>query len=308
MVTNYPVNSRVRAYGKARIDIAQRAKTSEEWGKLWVRPSHSFPFEWGKSWKQCIEYKVDDFAAEVGFFIDVLGFPVNALDPGYAMFTSPQGDFFFSVVPTPPDGTSTPQDAIRLQFMVSDIFATTRELEKREIAFEQPPQPLQPDSSLQIAYFRTPHGISVDLWGVVKPDPSTDSALKLVDQGKDEDESDDEEDDLETEELAEEDEDEDDFSVGFTEGENDDEFDEDSDDDELIDDEDEDVEEEDDDFEDDEDKFDSAQVARTLNSIFLKANPLASLMHPENAGLKPKVSQGDEQKTRRPEYIDLDTT
>src|SRR4030067_3777473 len=204
MVTNYPVNSRVRAYGKARIDIAQRAKTPEEWENLWVRPSNSFPFEWGKSWKQCVEYKVDDFAAEVGFFIDVLGLPVNAFDPGYAMFTSPQGDFFFSVVPTPPGGTSTPPDAIRLQFMVSDIFATSRELEKREIAFEQPPQPLQPGPSLPIAYFRTPHGISVDLWGMVKTDPPPDSALKLVDHGKDEDELDKEEDDLENEELAEE--------------------------------------------------------------------------------------------------------
>ena len=168
MATNYPVNPRVRAYGKARIDIAQRAKTSQDWIDLWKQPAVSFPFTWGVPWKQCIEYKVDDFAAEVGFYIDVMGLPINAFDPDYAMFTSPRADFYFSVVPTPPGLSSTPPDAIRIQFMVDDILTTTDELQSRGIFFDQPPQPCQPSSSLYIACFRTPHGISIDLWGAVK--------------------------------------------------------------------------------------------------------------------------------------------
>jgi catechol 2,3-dioxygenase-like lactoylglutathione lyase family enzyme len=167
MATNYPVNPRVRAFGKARIDIARRARSPEDWQKLWKRPAHSFPFAWGNSWKQCVEYKVDDFAAEVGFFIDVLGLPINAFDPDYAMFTSPNGDFYFSVVPAL-EGQSTPPDALRLQFMVADIFATAAELEGRGIVFENPPAPVQPGSSLHVAWFRTPHGICVDLWGIVQ--------------------------------------------------------------------------------------------------------------------------------------------
>ena len=176
MATNYPVNPRVRAFGKARIDIARRAKSREDWQKLWKHPQYTFPFAWGESWKQCIEYKVDDFPAEVGFFIDVLALPVNAFDPDYAMFTSPHGDFFFAIVPTPPGGESTPPDALRIQFMVADIHATAKELQNRGIEFEQPPQPCQPGSSLYIGYFRTPHGLCVDLWGIVKTahPPATD--------------------------------------------------------------------------------------------------------------------------------------
>ena len=173
MPTNYPINPRVRAYGKARIDIAQRAQTPLDWERLWVNPLHAFPFVWGEAWKQCMEYTVDDFAAEAGFFIDVLGLPVNAFGPAYAMFTSPQGDFFFSFIPTPEGESSTPPDAIRLQFMVADIFATARELELRGISFERHPVPLQPGSPLHAASFRTPNGIPVDLLGMVTSDLDT---------------------------------------------------------------------------------------------------------------------------------------
>lgn len=187
MSTNYPVNPRVRAYGKARLDIAGRARTADDWQRLWVQPTLDFPFAWGPTWKHCVEYKVDDFAAEVGFFTDVLCLPVYALDPQYAMFTSPQGDFYFAVVPTHPEISSTPPDALRLQFMVADVHATARALEQRGITFDQLPEPIQPDSSLSIGSFRTPHGISIDLWGVVEPDSSADKVSSL-DQDDDNDE------------------------------------------------------------------------------------------------------------------------
>lgn len=193
MATNYPVNPRVRAYGKARIDIARRAQGGENWDRLWKAPTNPFPFSWGERWKQCVEYKVDDFAAEVGFFIDILGLPINAFDPDYAMFTSPGGDFFFAVIPTPDGVYSTPPDALRLQFLIKDILSTTQELERRGIEFEQRPQPVQEGASLYIGYFRTPHGICVDLWGTVEAQPY--KALAFEEQ-KEADELDDEADDL----------------------------------------------------------------------------------------------------------------
>ncbi len=183
MATNYPINPRVRALGKARLDIARRAQTPADWQALWKAPANDFPFAWGERWKQCIEYRVDDFAAEVGFFIDILGLSVNALDPDYAMFTSPQGDFFFAVVPAG-DGPATPPDAIRLQFMLSDIFAAVEELQRRGIAFEGPPQPVQPRSTLHIATFLTPHGICIDLWGM---QPSLRPSLQDIDEDDEED-------------------------------------------------------------------------------------------------------------------------
>jgi catechol 2,3-dioxygenase-like lactoylglutathione lyase family enzyme len=166
MLTNYPVNSRIRAHGKARIDLALRLNNSADWDEQWKPPSNPFPFTWGDSWKQCVEYRVDDFAAEVGFFIDVLGFHINALDRSYAMFTSPQYDFFFAIVPTSDDETPTSLDAFRLQFMVRDVNATYQELLHRGIAFELTPQPLCQNSSITITSFRTPNGISIEIWGI----------------------------------------------------------------------------------------------------------------------------------------------
>jgi catechol 2,3-dioxygenase-like lactoylglutathione lyase family enzyme len=167
MVTKYHVNPRYRAYGKARIDIAQRAASREDWDRLWKAPLNPFPFTWGTRWKQNVEYKVDDFAAEVGFFIDVLGLPVIAFDANYAMFTSPDEDFTFSVVPAYAGEPGTPPDAIRIQFMVADILKTTGELQRRGIQFEQMPEPISPGSALYISSFSTPHGISIDLWGMM---------------------------------------------------------------------------------------------------------------------------------------------
>lgn len=166
MLTNYPVNPRIRAYGKARIDLAMRLNNTADWDEHWKPPSNPFPLTWGQSWKHCVEYRVDDFAAEVGFFIDVLGFSVNALDHSYAMFTSPQQDFFFAFVPTDADEAPTSPDAFRLQFMVRDVSATYQELLRRGIAFELNPQPLCPASSIQITSFRTPNGIPVEIWGI----------------------------------------------------------------------------------------------------------------------------------------------
>jgi catechol 2,3-dioxygenase-like lactoylglutathione lyase family enzyme len=159
------VSPRVRAYGRARIDIAKRVVTRQDWETLWKRPQHEFPFKWGKYWKQCIEYRVDDFAAEIGFFIDLLGFPVIAFDPSYAMFSSPAGDFTFAVVQTPEDSLSTPPDAIRIQFMVEDITGTVKELERRGVRFVQNPTPLSEGSSMYLAAFQSPHGILLEVWG-----------------------------------------------------------------------------------------------------------------------------------------------
>jgi hypothetical protein len=87
------------------------------------------------------------------------------------MFTSPSQDFFLAVVPAAPGERSTPPDALRIQFLVNDILKTTRELERRGVAFEQRPQPCQPGSAMYIGFFRTPHGVCVDLWGLVERAP-----------------------------------------------------------------------------------------------------------------------------------------
>ena len=302
MATNYPINPRVRAFGKARIDIARRAKNQAQWEKLWKHPLNSFPFVWGESWKQCVEYRVDDFPAEVGFYIDILGLPVNALDPGYAMFTSPQGDFFISVIPAPLTEPSTPPDAFRLQFMVKDIIATSQELQRRGIDFEQTPQPLHPGSILSIASFRTPHGVCVELWGKVEAGSIPDVLLNFSkDQnngngGEDEDDDELEEDEGEFEVEVETGEDSDDDDLGEDvdgDGDEDDfQFDEDDDD---FDDED---DEDDDDFNGEEDSLPSKpDFRKNIASISptLSGEVKSSSLDKMNGNLNKQA----------PEYIDL---
>lgn len=166
MATKYHVNPKMRAYGKARIDITRRAKDERDWQDNWREQLYFYPFEFADGWKTCFEYKVDDFAAEVGFFMDFLGFPSSAFSPSYAQFTSPDGDFYIGVSAREEGEECTPPDTIRLQFNIIDLFDTISELESRGIVFEGKPQPVYDDSDVLVTTFRTPHGICIDLWGI----------------------------------------------------------------------------------------------------------------------------------------------
>lgn len=160
------INPRFRAYGKARLDIASRVASQEDWDSLWKPPAYPFAltFPWAATWKQCIEYHVTDFAAEIGFWIDIMGFQVTALGPDYAQFVSPGGAIALAVASVDPEEGGTPVNAFRIQFYIDSLQETCEELYKRSIQFEQEPQQVSPESSLSIASFRTPHGIAVDLW------------------------------------------------------------------------------------------------------------------------------------------------
>ncbi|MBP1701284.1 MAG: Glyoxalase-like domain [Chloroflexi bacterium] len=159
------INPRFRAYGRARIDIIQRVQDQQDWDRLWKSPANAFPFIWTKGWTHCIEYCVNDYAAEVGFYTDFLGLPVDEFGPQYARFTSPWGDFYIGVVAGDKERTSTPINAFRLQFQISDLMDTFDELSRRGIEFEQPPKLDRRNTSLATAILRTPHGIAIDLVG-----------------------------------------------------------------------------------------------------------------------------------------------
>jgi hypothetical protein len=161
----------LRELGEARLAVARTASTLEQWNELWQKPAHPFPFTWGDCWKHNIQYRVDDFSAEVGFYIDVLGMPVNAFGPDYAMFTSPDRAFFLSMTPAGEDAASTPPDAIRIEFMIEGIHATVEELQRRGVAFRQETKPYAEGSPLHTAVFTTPHGIEVILWGMAQAMP-----------------------------------------------------------------------------------------------------------------------------------------
>jgi len=158
----------VRQLGEARIDIARNARTAEEWKTLWKQSQHPYPFTSENRCKQWMEYKVMDFSAEVGFFVDIMGLAIYACDTHYAMFTSPDNAFYFGVCKVGEGESPTPPEAIRLQFVEQNIFAAAIELERRGIVFEVPLGPWEKGLSLNRGSFRTPNGIWVDLWGMVE--------------------------------------------------------------------------------------------------------------------------------------------
>jgi hypothetical protein len=157
-----------RALGLARVEFAKAARTEEDW-KKWQEPQNKFAFEWGSCWNNTIEYKVSDYEAEVGFFIDVLGCDCNTISSDYAMFMGPQKEFFLSVR-KPKDGESfTAPDAIAIEFMIKDMKGTVERLKSRGVRFTIEPRKESADSPMLISSFKTPHGIKVCLWSMENP-------------------------------------------------------------------------------------------------------------------------------------------
>lgn len=155
-----------RDFGKSRIGVAASCRSQEDWKTLWKPSEHPFTFKAGQCWNFTAEYKVVDFEAEVGFFIDLLGFDANAIDSSYAMFMVPEGKYYFSIVKASPT-EATPPEAIRLEFMLADIKQVTSSLIDRGIVLEQSPQPFSEGSNLYRASLRTPNGIQLALWGIL---------------------------------------------------------------------------------------------------------------------------------------------
>jgi Glyoxalase/Bleomycin resistance protein/Dioxygenase superfamily len=164
------VSPRVRAYGKARIDITRRARDEGEWRRLWKDPSQPYPFKPGQGWTFNLVYTVEDYAAEIGFLIDVLGFPVLAFSPSQAQLASPEGGFALTILSAREDRPGTPPDALCLQLNVEALAQTVRELERRGVIFDQQPAPAGEDPAWQCAAFRTPHGVVIELLSEVPPD------------------------------------------------------------------------------------------------------------------------------------------
>ncbi len=151
--------------GKKRLEICGEAKTPEDWKRLWQDAPHPFPFAYGTCWNFCVEYRVADFEAEIGFLIDGLSLESYVLQPGFAMFTDPAKAFFFSVTATE-EGTPADPRSFKLSFMVEHIQETVGDLEGRGIPMASKLECPWSDSPMLFTSFRTPNGISIDVWGM----------------------------------------------------------------------------------------------------------------------------------------------
>ncbi len=161
------------ALGAERLDIATTAKSPEEWQKRWKDTSAAFPFKWGSCWTATMTYQVEDYAAEIGFFVDGLGFKCNAISPDFTMLAAPDRSYFFCVVPVPEGGRATPSDTFHLSFMLDDIDASTEAIDARGIAFDERPAPWGEGAPMKKGSLRTPNGVRVECWGLVSSPAET---------------------------------------------------------------------------------------------------------------------------------------
>ncbi len=154
---------RYREIGNARLKLAAELKTPDEWKERWTPPKYKFPFAFGSCWNQCIGYAVEDYAAEIGFYYDVFGLSVNAFSADFAMFTSPEREFFFSVIPASEKLKAMPPECLDFGFMVKDLKNVATELEARGIVFSKPVSNYM-DSPMLTGELETPNGIRITLW------------------------------------------------------------------------------------------------------------------------------------------------
>ena len=180
----YHINPRYRAFGRARLDLARNIHSQEEWEANWKAATHPYPFAISGhiSWKFCCVYYVVDFAAEIGFWIDMIGMTVNSIAQDYVQFSSPDGEISFAVAIASDRSTASSQ-AIRLQFQIDNFPIAIKELEQRNIHLVYIPEPVSSEPNLAVATFTTPNGVPVDLWGEISPVSSTLISLGFNPQG-----------------------------------------------------------------------------------------------------------------------------
>ncbi len=151
-------------YGMRRLDVLKRITSRDDWMKLWPKARHSYPFVWGDCWKAVAEFGVKDYAAELGFYLDILGMKVNATWPDHAMIMSPEGDYTFTIYRAKRTATE-----LNLQFMIGNIQQAVAKLKRRGVTVVQD---LNADwgeqNPMRTFKLKSPSGMVITLWGMVK--------------------------------------------------------------------------------------------------------------------------------------------
>ena len=127
---------------------------------LWQKPKCLIKFD--NSWHQIIEYVVDDFLAEVGFYSNILGLVPSSLGQDYAKFSNRELLFFISFVPSSEERPATPPDSVHIQLLVKDMKRITWEFKQRGVRFIRKPEQMSEDMSC--ATIITPGGMILDFW------------------------------------------------------------------------------------------------------------------------------------------------
>ena len=160
-----------REFGLRRLELSAQMKTQDDWKERWPESENEYIFKLGPCWTHMIEYYVDDFEAEVGFMIDVMGFSTFVVDMNehVCIVTNPEQNFFFCFYEASKQKRKpTPNDALKLSLMVEDIEEVSKKLESRGIEFSDKLHPSVEGSLMLRGFIKTPAGIPIEFWGMAK--------------------------------------------------------------------------------------------------------------------------------------------
>ncbi|MEJ7839638.1 MAG: hypothetical protein WKF81_12530 [Thermomicrobiales bacterium] len=123
-----------------------------------------FPFRWDDStpFRHTFEYSVTEFETEVGFYSSIFGFETVALDDSYALFTSPQRDFWLSIRRASVESPESNPSGLFLMFM-SHNFPIVRDHLERVGAGLVIADRVEP-GGLRVSKFLSPAGLAIELW------------------------------------------------------------------------------------------------------------------------------------------------
>lgn len=121
--------------------------------------SEMLPFTWWSDvgWKQTFEYPVKDFFAEVGFYLDAMGFAIASLSEDYALFTTPKEEFAFSFKKS---DSQADLSGFRLDIFTNELDTVLAEVKSRGLehrVFEGSP-------GQRVIGLTTPSGLPVEIW------------------------------------------------------------------------------------------------------------------------------------------------
>ena len=111
--------------------------------------------------RQMFEYQVEDFEAELGFYVSVLGLANIALTDEYALFKHPEHEYCISFRKNTSNVTAA-NTGLKLLFMTTNIPTAVAHLELSGLV---PECEIRKGSPVQdVIHFATPAGVAVEIW------------------------------------------------------------------------------------------------------------------------------------------------
>lgn len=162
------ITERARRLGRERLDALRPDLRASAEERPWAPSPDGIAFSIGDCWTQCTFYSVEDYDAELGFFLDILGLKAFTINEESSMFTSPKNEFYIGVNRASTGQSPTNPETLRVQFMVDEIEKVAAELERRGIVFEDRPKPESEGSPMWFGTMRSPNGVAIDLWGMAQ--------------------------------------------------------------------------------------------------------------------------------------------